>query len=98
MIVDYFLARLNEYQFALILTHLEAGNHPHQVLQLERLEVWYHRGIGVGSVVFSVSTCTNYTHYNVIYLFFILWILFLSVVETLVILFRWMIRCNIYKI
>ena len=67
------------------MSHLEAGNHHRQVLKLEPLEVWYHRGIGVGYGVCSVATCTSYTHHNFIYLFFILWILFLSVVETLVI-------------
>ena len=54
---------------SLILAHLEAGKRHHQVLQLEPLEVWYHRVIGVGSGVCSVATCTSYTHYNAIYLF-----------------------------
>ena len=54
---------------SLILEHLEAGNHHHQVLQLEPLEVWHHRGIGVGSGVLSVATGTSYNRYNAIYLF-----------------------------
>ena len=54
--------------FSLILAHLESGNHHHQVLQLETLEVWHHRGVGVGAGVCGVDTCTSYTHYNVIYL------------------------------
>ena len=29
--------------FSLIMEHFEAGNYHHQVLQLEPLEVWYHR-------------------------------------------------------
>ena len=48
---------------------LEAGNHHHQVLQLEPLEVWNHRVIGVGYGVCSVDTCTSYSHYNIIDLF-----------------------------
>ena len=55
------------------------------MLQLETLELWHNRGIGESYGVYSVETCTSYTHYNVIDMFFILWIIFLSVVETLVI-------------
>ena len=67
------------------MSHLEVEKHNHQVLQLEPLEVWYHKVIGVGYGVCSVATCTSYTCNNVIYLFFMLWIIFLSMVETLVI-------------
>ena len=52
------------------MAHLEALNHHNQVLQLEPLEVWHQRGIGIGSGVYSVHTCTSDTHNNVIYLFF----------------------------
>ena len=38
-----------------------------------------HRVIGVGSGVCSVDTCTSYTHYNVIYLFFLYYGLYFSV-------------------
>ena len=51
------------------MSHLETVNHHHQVLQLEPLEVLYHRVIGFGYEVCSVATCTSYTHYNIIYLF-----------------------------
>ena len=63
------LGQVKRVPFYLILAHLEAGNHHHQVLQLEPLEVWHHRVIDVGSGVCSVATCTSYTHHNVIYLF-----------------------------
>ena len=55
--------------FSLMLANLEAGNHYHQVLQLEPFEVLHHKVNGVGSGVFSDDTCISYTHYNVIYLF-----------------------------
>ena len=54
--------------FSILLEHLEAVNHRHQVIQLEPLGVWYHRIIVVGPGVCGFSTCTTYTHYNVIYL------------------------------
>ena len=54
---------------SLVLTHLEARNHHHQVLQLELLDMWNHRGMSVGCGVLSVATGTSYTHYNVIDLF-----------------------------
>ena len=80
------LGQVKLVPFSLIISHLEAVNHHHQVLQLEPLEVWHHRVIGVGYGVCSVDACTIYTHYNVIYLFFfILWLVFISVIETLVI-------------
>ena len=49
---------------------MDTVNHHYEVLQLEPLEVCYHRVIGVGYVLFSVATCTIYNHHNVIYLFF----------------------------
>ena len=36
---------------ALIISHMKSGNHHHQVLKLEPLEVWHNRVIGVGSGV-----------------------------------------------
>ena len=56
--------------FTLVLAHLEAVNHNHQVLQLEPLDVWHQRVIGVGSGVCGFSACTSYTYYNVIYMSF----------------------------
>ena len=55
--------------FSLILSHLKAGHHNHQVINLEILEVLHYRGIGVDYWVCSFATCTIYTHYNVIDLF-----------------------------
>ena len=52
--------------FHLMLAHLEAVNHHNQVLQLEPLEVCNYRGIGIGSGVFNVATCTSNYNYNVI--------------------------------
>ena len=70
---------------SLILSHLEAGNHQYQVLQLEPLEVWYHRGIGVG-LDYLVFLHALFIPIIMLFIyFFILWIMFLSVVETLVI-------------
>ena len=57
------------------------------MIQLEPLELWHHRGIGVGSVIFSVASCTSYTHYNVIYLFYHIMDSVSLVVETLVIVY-----------
>ena len=37
--------------FYSVLAHLKAVNYHLQVIQLEPLEVWHHRGIGVGSGV-----------------------------------------------
>ena len=54
---------------SLMLENLETINHHHQLLQLETLEAWHHMGVGVGSGVFSVATCTICTHYNVIYMY-----------------------------
>ena len=56
--------------FSLTMLHLESGNHHHQVLKLEPLEVWHHMRIGAGSGVYGVATCTSYPHYNVIHLSF----------------------------
>ena len=92
------IGQVNWVPFYLILAHWEVVNHHNQVLQLEPLEVWHHTRIGVGSGVFSVDTCTSYTHYNVIYLF-------CHIMDSISICgwnlgycFRWMIRWNIYKI
>ena len=79
------LGQVKLVPFSLIMSHLDTGNHHHQVIQLEPLEIWNHRGMGAGYGVFSVATCTSYTHHNVIIIIFILWILFLSVVEILII-------------
>ena len=84
--------------FSLILAHLEAGNHHHQVIQLEPLEVWHHRGIGVGYGLCSVYTCTSYTHYNVIYIFCHIMDYISLCGWNLGYCFWWIIRCNIYKI
>ena len=65
----FWLGQVKRLIFAIMLVHLEAGKHHHRVLQLEPLEVWSHRRIGVGYGVCSVSTRTIYIHYNVIYLF-----------------------------
>ena len=75
---ELWLGQVKYVPFSLILAQFEAGNHHHQVLKLEPLEVWHHRGIDVGYGVCSVATCTSYTHYNVIDQFVILWIIFLS--------------------
>ena len=64
------LGQVKRVQFSLILEHSEAGNHHHQVLQLEPLGVCRHRGIRVDSGLCSVATCTSCIHYNVIYLFY----------------------------
>ena len=48
---------------------LEEGYHHHQVLQLEPLDVFHHRGVGFGYGVLSVDTFTSYPHYNIIDLF-----------------------------
>ena len=58
--------------------HLEAGKHHHQVLQLEPLDAWHHIGIGVGYRVCTVYTFTSYTHYNVIYIYFLYYELYFS--------------------
>ena len=79
------LGQVKLVPFSLILEHFEAENHNRQVISLEPLELCHNRLIGVGYEVCSVDTCTSYTHHKFIYLFFILWVLFLSVVETLVI-------------
>ena len=63
------LGQVKLVPFYLILSHLEAVNHHHQVLQLEPLGVWQHRVIGVGYEVCSVATCNSYTYCNVIYMF-----------------------------
>ena len=56
--------------FALMLVHLEAGNHHNYVLQLDTMEVWHHIVIGVGSGICGIFNFTRYTHYNVIYLYY----------------------------
>ena len=53
------LGKVKYVPFTLIVAHLEAGNHHHQVLQLEPLKVWKHGVIGVGSGVYGVATCTT---------------------------------------
>ena len=92
------LGHIKWVPFSLILSHLEAENHHNQVLQLETLEVWHYRGIFVGYGVFSVSTCTSYSHYNVIYLFFYIMDYISLCGWNLGYCFRWMIRWNIYNI
>ena len=81
------LGKFKLVPFSLIMSHFEARNHHHQVLKLEPLEVWHHRGIGFCYGLCSVSTCTSYTHHNFIFLFFILLVIFLSVIETFVIVY-----------
>ena len=66
------LGQVKFVPFSLMLAHLEEVKYYHQVLHLEPLDVWYHRGIGVGSGIYSVDTCTSYTHFNVIYLSFLI--------------------------
>ena len=92
------LGQVKWVPFSIIIAHLEAGNHHHQVIQLKPLEVWYHRVIFVGYVVCSVYTCTNYTHYNFIYLFGHIMDSISLCGWNLGYLFRWMIRWNIYNI
>ena len=54
--------------FDLMMVHLEAGNHHQKVVQLKPLELWHHRGIGVGYGFYGVANYTSYTHSNLIYL------------------------------
>ena len=65
--VDCGFGKVKCVSFYLMIAHLEAGSHHHQVIQSKPLEVGYRRGIGIGSGVFGVSTCNSYTHYNFIY-------------------------------
>ena len=62
------LGQVKYSPFSLMLTQSEAGIYHHQVLQLKTLEVRHTMGIGVGPGVCGVATCTDYTHYNDIYL------------------------------
>ena len=67
------------------MAQFEAGNHHKQVLQVESLEVCYHR---VFVLVLGYAVLLHVLVIPIIMLFIcfvILWILFLSVVETLVI-------------
>ena len=63
------LGKVKGVPFSLNMSHLEAENHHHQVLQLESLYMWHHWLISVGYGVFSAAACTSYTHHNFIYLF-----------------------------
>ena len=42
---DFFLVQVKCVSLDPILENLEAENHHHQVLKLEPLEVWHHRGL-----------------------------------------------------
>ena len=68
-----------------ILAHVEAGNHRHQVLELEPLEVWRHRELVLvmgSAVLLPVQGITMI----MLFIYIVkLWIIFLSVVETLVV-------------
>ena len=71
--------------FAPVLENLEAGNYHHQVLQLEPLEVWHHREL---VLVMGYAVLIPVLVITIIMLFISLvktWIMFLSMVETLVI-------------
>ena len=57
------LGQVKYVLFSLIMSNLEAGNHHHQVIQVEPLEVWHHRELIIGPRFFGVATCTSYTHY-----------------------------------
>ena len=82
---DLWLGKVKYVPFYTNMENLEVGNYHHQVLQLEHLEVWYHRRLVLvlGSVLLlSVLVIP------IIILFISLvkaWVLFISMVKTLVI-------------
>ena len=82
---DLWIGQVKCVPLSPVLENLEAENHHHQVLKLEPLEMWHHRKLVLvlGYMVFLTVLVIP------VIMFFIyllkLWILFISMVETLVV-------------
>ena len=83
--VDLWIGQVKCVPLSSILSNLEAENHHYQVLQLQYLELWHHRELVL--VLWSMMLL-HVLGIPIIILFISLvkfWILFISMVETLVI-------------